>query len=624
MDAAIHFPIFVNAVGHLAGIIAFAAFLALLGRGAILGGRAGLSAPAAPAAAAAAAALALLWNLGSLVVLFSGPGSSSREIVASLSFAVLSMLPCVLLHLALGTDYPWLRAAGYVTGPVAAALHLLEASGIAFGFHELAIDLSTYGFGGLAVVFVLLLARGRSDRRPAMRALAATSLFLLAASFVHFEVDPGPASWVQELVFHHAAIPLALFILLQDYRFLLLDAFVRLLGVVLLAGAFSGALLGALLRLGWLRVEVAGALGLAAFALAMTAAILLYPRVRDRIGEQVEPVLFRRGDIEATLQRMRSLDSGQSPFIEQAARLIADYVSAQRWSLSEAEEACPDFGVEALDARTIHRRPGCPAWAEVAVALRVSPERSRIVWLGPRKGGRRFLGADLGDLERLAAEAAAKLESLRRDEQQRLLAQAELQALRAQINPHFLFNALNALYGIIPRAAPGARQTLLHLADILRYSLDNKRQYVALEEEIRVVEAYLAIERLRLQERLSVRIDCDESARAAKIPAFTIQPLVENAVKHGISGNPQGGNITVGVRLANERLSIEVSDDGVGFDADAPAESGHALHNVQRRLHLCYGEAAEFRIESSKARTRIRFSAPVTAERAPGGVMDVA
>ena len=619
MDAAIHSPVLVNALGHLAGIVAFGAFLVLLDRRALLSRRRRISAPAA------AAALAFLWNLGSLVVLLWAADSNGREIVASLSFAVLSMLPCVLLHLALGAQYRWLRAAGYVTGAVSATLHLLEAFGFAIGFHKLAIQLTTNGFTGFAVIFVLLLLRGEADRRSAaMRASVAISLFLIAASFVHFEVDPGPASWTQEVLFHHAAIPLALFVLLHDYRFLLLDAFVRLLGGVALAGLFPAALLGILLHLGWLDVGVAGSAGLAGIGIAITLAILLYPQTRNQIGKWVEPVFFRRGDIEAMLSRMSSLGgTAGAPVIEQIARLIADFISAQRWSLADTEESEVEFRVEALDERTSLRSPSSASWAEVAVALQVSPGRSRVLWLGPRVGGRRYLSADLDDLDRLRSEAVARLDSIRRDEQQRMLAEAELRALRAQINPHFLFNALNALYGVIPRAAPGARQTLLNLADILRYSLDSKRQYVPLEEELRVVEAYLAIERLRLQERLSVSVECDDAARTATIPAFTIQPLVENAVKHGISGTLRGGNILVTVRTRAGRLSVDVVDNGVGFDANSPPKSGHGLYNVQRRLELCYGDAAEFEIESSSALTKASFSVPVATDKPPPVVVEL-
>lgn len=612
MDSTVHAPLLTNAVGHLAGLIAFGAFLLLLDRSARLGRRSRLSAPAA------AAALAFLWNLGSLVVLLMDANSAGRELVASLSFAVLSMLPCVLLHLALGREYVALRIAGYLCGVTAAVVHLLEASGAQVASHSLGIDVITYGFGALAVASLALLARGGADRRPAVtRASLAISLFLLAASFVHFETETGPGSWTHELVFHHAAIPLALFVLLQDYRFLLLDAFVRFLGAAFLAAGFSTLLLSGLLQLGWLSSEAMGQLGGLAFVLAVSASILLYPIAQQAIGRWLDPILFRRGSIDATLGRIRAIEGAPAkPFCDQVARVVAEFVSARRWALSEQEEPASGRTVEALDDRGSRRRPETSAWAEVSVALRVAPGRTRKLWLGPRNGGRRYLGADLTDLEALAAAADARLETIRRDEQQRLLAEAELQALRAQINPHFLFNALNALYGVIPRAAPGARKTLLNLADILRYSLDNKRQQVALDEELRVVEAYLAIERLRLADRLAVRIECDDAARSAKIPAFSVQPLVENAVKHGISGKPSGGGISVDIGLNDDRLRIEVRDDGVGFEASNTPGSGHGLRNVQRRLELCYGDDTEFEIDSEPGRTCVRFTVPAAADTA--------
>lgn len=605
MDAAIHSPTLVNGLGHLAGVIAFAAFLVLLHRSARLSDRPRLS------PASSAAALALLWNLGSLLVLFAAPVSRSREIVASVSFAVLSLLPCVLLHLALGPRYRWLRAVGYVMGAAAAMLHMVEALGGAEGLHQPAIDLITYGFGGLAVLFVLSLARRRADRRGmAMRGSVAMSLFLLAASFVHFEAEPGPASWTHELIFHHAAIPLALFVLLQDHRFLLLDAFVRWLGAAVLAGLFAAAVVGATASLGWMEPDAMVPGGLAALIVGGAAAILLYPRVRNRLGGRVEAMLFPRGDLEAALDRIRSHDGRDVPFVEHAAETIADFAAARRWVLAEEETVAPGTAVEALERGADGE---APLWAEVRATLRTPAGRNRSLWLGPREGGRRYLGVDLEDLQRLVAEASERLDVLRREEQQRLLGAAELQALRAQINPHFLFNAFNALYGAIPRSVTGARRTLLDLTEILRYSLDGQRQYVALEEELRVVEAYLAIERLRLQDRLSVRIDCDEAARGARIPAFTIQPLVENAVKHGISEKTEGGEITVEIRKKDDRVSVAVRDDGVGFDASAGSDSGHGLQNVRRRLELCYGEAARFAIESSPGGTRATFEAPLAS-----------
>src|SRR5580698_10934834 len=123
----------------------------------------------------------------------------------------------------------------------------------------------------------------------------------------------------------------------------------------------------------------------------------------------------------------------------------------------------------------------------------------------------------------------------------RLVSQAEMRALQSQINPHFLFNSLNTLYGTIPRESAEARRLVLNLAEVFRYFLQTERPFIRVEEEIRIVRAYLAIEELRLGERLRVEFDIDDDSLGASIPALSIQPLVENAVKHGIATRPGAG-----------------------------------------------------------------------------------
>lgn len=605
MDVAIHFPILTNALGHLAGVVAFGAFLILLVRSVRAGSRAEIGLPAA------AAALAVCWNAGSLVVLFASPASRVAEVVASLSFAVLSLLPCVLLHLALGADHRWLRLAGYAVGGVAALTHVAEAFRIPLASHELGVQLITYGFGVLAVIAALLLSLLRADRRAAgMRAFAAMSLFLLAASFVHFGAEHGPGSWAHELLFHHAGIPLALFVLLQDYRFLLLDVFVRLLGAAVLAALFAATLLVLGGQVGLLNPGDADELGVAVFLVLAGGAIAAYPFVRSRFRVWVQAALFRRGNVEDVVKHLRSLaSSDEKVFLEEAAQQIAGFISVKRQRL--LGEGLSGSGVKA-EVLSIDVLDGLPddagQWAEVAVSIRIAGDEARTLLLGRREGGGRYLSEDLADLDVLAAEVAAQVERIRRDEQRRLLSEAELETLRAQINPHFLFNALNALYAVIPRSASNARETLVNLADIFRYALDGKRQFVPLEEELRIVEAYLQIERLRLGDRLSTRIDLDDRARSVKVPALSIQPLVENAVKHGVSAKAEGGEVRVRTSVADGRLSVEVIDDGVGFDLHQSNSSGNGLTNVRRRLSLCYGDRADFVIDSSGGGTRVRFT----------------
>lgn len=604
VESVVHFPILLNALGHVAGGVAFGAFLFLLIRGA----RGAVLVPAT------AAGLALGWNLGSLAVLLAEPGSRTQALVAAASFAVLSLLPSALLQLALRGEAPWLMRIGYAVGAGAAAAHLLHAAGIPGVALEAGFVTINYGFGLLAVAAAVLLARKGPNRRVAgMRALGAMALFLLAASFVHFGSAHDSGTWFHELAFHHAGIPLALFVLSQDYRFLLLDVFVRLAGAGLLAASFAGALLWLAETLGLARAGEATAASLAVFLLAASLLIFAYPRVIRQLGQRMQNALFGRKDAKETARAIHALRlPNEAMFLERASRSIAEFVSANRWRLLEEGDACgvakaeiapaPCFGT--LSAQGY-------GWAAAALPLRIRSGAARTLLLGDREGGRRYLSGDVADLETLAAEVAVRLEEMRRDEQDGLLREAEMAALRAQINPHFLFNALNALNALMPDSAAAARETLVNLAEIFRYALEGERQFVSLDDEIRIVDAYLQIERLRLGERLQTRVEVDSRARGLPVPALSIQPLVENAVKHGVSAKPEGGEVQVVARTEDGWLRVEVKDDGAGFGPDRGAAQGHGLQSVERRLQLGYGEAVEFRIDSGPGGTRVGFRVPV-------------
>ena len=595
-----HFPLLLNVLGHAAGITAFGAFMALLFRSP----RPGIRAPAA------AAGLAFCWNLGSLIVLLVESGGPAQEVVSTVSLAVLSFLPCTLLQLALRGEHRWLNGVGYAIGATAASIHLSNAFGLSIVSQAAGISAVMYGFSALAVVGAVLLARNSSPHRGAgMRFLTAMALLLLAVSFVHFGREHDPGTWMHELVFHHAGIPLALFVLLQDYRFLLLDVFVRLAGAGLLAAAFTVSLLGLADLLALVSVGNATPLALAVFVLVSAAVILCYPVILQRAGVWVENTLFRRKDVRQAARAIRLLDAGdESELLDESSRVVAGFVSAKRWRLLGPGSGVHLAKTEAAPATHFESLASAEqVWAEAIVPLRDGTGVQRPLLLGIREGGRRYLSLDLADLDLLASEVAARVERMRRAEQENLLRDAEMATLRAQINPHFLFNAFNALNAIIPPSAADARRTLLNLADIFRYSLGGKRQFVPLEEELGIVESYLQIERLRLGKRLKTRIDMDDTVRFRLVPALSIQPLVENAVKHGISGKAQGGEVSVVAREDGKGLRVDVVDSGPGFDPESVRDRGHGLKSVERRLHLCFGENAEFLVRSGDSGSSVGF-----------------
>jgi two-component system, LytTR family, sensor kinase len=189
-------------------------------------------------------------------------------------------------------------------------------------------------------------------------------------------------------------------------------------------------------------------------------------------------------------------------------------------------------------------------------------------------------------------------------EQERRLAQAELRALRAQISPHFIYNALAAIAGEIHARPEDARELLIDFAEFTRYLFRDGRSYVTLGEEIAHVERYLRLEQARFGD-LHVTVDVPEEARDAVVPAMSIQPLVENAVRHGVERRAGSGRVAVTARVIGGDVELRVSDDGAGIEPEqvpvvlAGAGGGIGVSNVDARLRATFGERYALRIESN-------------------------
>ena len=205
------------------------------------------------------------------------------------------------------------------------------------------------------------------------------------------------------------------------------------------------------------------------------------------------------------------------------------------------------------------------------------------------------------------AVASAQRASRERAAAERLRARTreqELRSLRAQLNPHFLFNALTAISAEVGRDPDEARERIGQLAGLLRYSLDSgRRDLVTVEEEVAFVRDYLDLEAARMGERLRASVDVDEAALDAEVPPVSIQTLVENAVRHGLAPLPEGGAVAVTVRADGDGVEVSVVDTGVGADAAALAEAdGVGLANTDERLRLLFGADAALRVEADRPR----------------------
>jgi len=191
--------------------------------------------------------------------------------------------------------------------------------------------------------------------------------------------------------------------------------------------------------------------------------------------------------------------------------------------------------------------------------------------------------------------------------------EAQLRLLQAQIEPHFLFNTLANVQALVDEDAPRAKAMLSAFTDYLRASLGGlRRDEAPLADELALAEAYLRVQRTRMEERLRFRIDADDTARRALLPPLLLQPLVENAVHHGIEPQIDGGTVEVRARAEGGRLLVEVADDGGGLQASTRNGSGVALGNIRERLQARYGSEARFDLTGQARGTRARLSLPLT------------
>jgi len=195
------------------------------------------------------------------------------------------------------------------------------------------------------------------------------------------------------------------------------------------------------------------------------------------------------------------------------------------------------------------------------------------------------------------AALAARAEALR--------ARAELEAMRSQLNPHFILNTFHALVGLVRRDPAIAEESLERLGDLLRYSLRIQRlklDEVALREEWSFVESYLDLERLRLGDRLRLSLEAPPAALACMVPSFAVQTLVENAVRHAVAPRAAGGHVAVSARQAAGRLRIQVQDEGAGTAAAERSIEGHGLglSLLRERLAALYQGAASLTLSTTQ------------------------
>lgn len=587
-------PELLHFVGYLTGATLYAMLLAMVLRAAAPMDRLAL----------VTAVLGLAWNVGELsahLLHNLGLDGLARWFIAT-SYGALGLLAAVVVHsvsqpsadadsASRRTLARTVAAVAYSCALGAAVIHLWAAAQGELLPSPPALYVVTGGLIALTGPLVVVTRRQANSRR----AFWMMALAVFAVSALHVGRFHGAnESWGAELLGHHASIPLAFAILYEDYRFALADLFLK---QALTLIAVVAAVLGA---------YAIGATAPTPVVLALwVATVFLFPWIRRTVIWFVDRVVLTRANYGVLSEHLgTAIQRRESPedVLTTACECLAPALSATsitwREQTARSEEPLP---AAAHDVEETARH-----WSLVPIVTTDEPHY--MLEIGPLAGGRRLLSDDLAILERAAMLVARRIDALRltseryermlREREMRTLAtEAELRALRAQINPHFLFNALTTIGYLIQSAPPRALETLMRLTTLLRAVLRSEGEFTSLGRERELIECYLKIERERFEERLVTSIDIPTNLENVPIPSLIVQPLVENAIKHGIARARAGGSVTLMAQLDSSRgtpvLRIVVRNTGGPLVGRGSREDGGiGLRNVRRRLQCYYGDSA--------------------------------
>lgn len=387
---------------------------------------------------------------------------------------------------------------------------------------------------------------------------------------------------------------------------------VQMIIILGLAQPFQAAL--DLVKIIWFPMVFVNSIGIAIFV-ALTQSIFIE---QERVGAAQAQLALNIAN--KTLPYLRTGFNAES--VEKTARIIYEMTSLAAVAITDNEKILAHVG-EGSD----HHFPGKELMTNLTKEVvrtgeyriaRTAEEigchakicRLRSVVIVPLLEGKKVVGTlklyksdkmgitgmDIQLALGLVQLFSTQIELSKLEYHQKLLANAELKALQAQINPHFLFNALNTIVSFIRTKPENARELIIHLADYFRQNLQFNSEEVDLMEEIKNIESYLAIELARFGDKLQIQYDIPENINCL-IPSLILQPIVENAVKHGIFHKEEGGIVKISARERDTWIELTVEDDGVGIDpvklSDLLNEKDQQDHiglmNVDRRLKVKYG-----------------------------------
>jgi len=610
-------------IGFTAGLMITVLLLALTIRAKRL--------PGTPRANILVAVCGLLWNGGGLaltLMLANGfqKGAPATTIPLAIQYAGASLWPLPLL--AIWRPYavlPWQRTGSrvlQVAGTLSAtALCASILSLVFFGNALLPLPLLkelTVVNASILVLGAVLMLKS-SNTSGAMWLSTLTILFGVFGStlttILHATVAlPRPLDTFVSVMSKQSTLLVVLGAFFLFARFRFADVFIHK-GIRILLASAASALVCIAMYADWIgnlaaRTAFPRAAEVFLGSMVLTVLLLKFASIDRWIEQHVDRWVVRAPDYRnATRELAEALQNAQSneeviAIACEKSRTTLDLESIQFIPLDRMPTAV--LPAEIHDGEVVES-----AQADLLIPVRYAGAVNAVLAVSP--GGadcRGLVSHEVSHLRTVAAQIGARIDALhqerdlveRRNRESLLMQQlteAELRALRAQINPHFLFNALNTIADMIVTNPTGAEAMTLRLARVFRHVLaHSSRPWTSIREEVEFLRAYLQIEEARFGDRLHVDIDVPSEVGLHQIPSLILQPVVENALKHGLAPKPGPGHLRVSAELQGDDVCLKIEDDGMGPDSTGSKQSlGVGLPNVSQRLAMLYENRASVRLE---------------------------
>jgi len=553
----------------------------------------------------------ILWSAGGLVgvlLLAAGMVKDAHDVRAAwaVQYSGAAIFPIAIL--AVWRPFaalPWQKTAAralQICAGISAAAIVAVLSTLRFSRGTL--TRATAINAGIVLVLgaAVTLRRGSTPRAVYLPSLAIVAALAVAVLMLL----PGSGGWLQGVA-GHLILLMVLCTFLLFARFRLADRFIRYAVRILLAALWAGMLAGITTApTTWEvlhRAQFPSAVHAFLLVLSVNALLFSIAFVDERIGKTVNRWLFRapdyRAETRALAARLRDLHD------EQAIAAAVEASARRPLELSEARVIAIDSAASPalLDGETVELA------GKVLIPISGGGRVTHAMVVAPGSARPGLVSSDVDYLRAIAALYGNRMDALGREREAierqsreavllQQVTEAELRALRAQINPHFLFNSLNTVADLIVRDPARAETMTLRLASVFRHVLaHSSRPLTTVRDEIEFLRAYLYIEEARFGDRLRVEIAVDEAAAGEAVPSLILQPLVENALKHGLAPKPGPGHLTIAVMAEESFLRLRVEDDGMGLGGRRESH-GVGLANVEERLTTLYQGRASVTLEA--------------------------